>query len=160
MPCKKVEKGKKLRSVDMKRETSLRVLMGCSTEKSFSCRHAVRSSTGCPLPEPAEELEHRKRGWGYSAQSWKERPTCYCLMGGDTDCPHRYTGRKGSVRAATWDVITLHRRENFSFSGKWNTETEVHNVCWTFIFGDIQKCPEHGPEQPDQMGCRLDSRMD
>lgn len=128
----------------------------------------ARSGTGCPVPQPAEELEHRRRGWvhcvcsvmkreGYRetypppATAWWER-TQTVLKGTQ--------GRRGaSTRAATWDITALYGGENFLFSGKWITETEVQRVCWTFILGDNEKCPVHGLEQPDQMGFRLVSRM-
>lgn len=166
MSCKKVEKGKKLRSVDMKREISLRVLMGCSTENSFSCSHAARSSTGCPVPQPVEELEHRRRGWVHCVCSAMTRegyretyplPATAWWEGTQTVLKGTQRGRGASTRAATWDITALYGGENILSSGKWITETEVQRV---FILEDNEKCSVHGLEQPDQMGFRLVSRMD
>lgn len=93
MSCKKVEKGKKLSSVNMKRE---------GYRETYPL-----SATAC----------------------WEGTQTV--LKGAQ--------GRRGaSTRAATWDITALYRAENFLFSGKWNTETEVQRVCWTFILGDAQ----------------------
>lgn len=119
MSCKKVEKRKSLRSVDMKRETSLRVHMGCSREKSFSCRHAAWTSTGWPwvnhvdLPEPVVELEHRRRGWGHRVCSVLKRegyretyplPAAAPWEGTQTVLKGAQRGRGALTRAATWDI--------------------------------------------------------
>lgn len=177
MSCKKVEKRKSLRSVDMKRETSLRVHMRCTREKSFSCRHAAWTSTGWPWvnhvdpPEPVVELEHRRRGWGDRVCSVLKRegyretyplPATASWEGTQTVLKGAQRGRGALTRAATWDITWeyIQGTKLFLFSGRWNTETEVQRIGWTFILGDAQNYPAHDPEQPDQMGRRLVSRTD